>query len=579
MANETPMNISKYYKSFSGTDTLVFAMFPGSQPVVLGTITTISYSCYRTKKPVIHLGHVNINGVTRGSRIYAGTMIFTLINQYWLYELQHQEATSWLKGDIKADELPLFDLMIVSANEYGSYVTMYIYGVDFTDNAQVISIEDMFTENTFSFVARDVQDFKAGNVFESQITGTSGNPLISTIKTANISYENLDLDTLAYQQTELKRKANNEYEEKNQYKASFPGELYYNGGSPVIGAKIGDIQKQLNLLGYATSVNNMYDDETKKAVKDFQSFNGYFNNLGVYDRTTHNLLQNALIEKEAERPLSTSIVINQSGCEVYEHPNKNSSVTMIKPYQAEVELLGRYDEQEIQNNKEYEMSKKEIGFEYYAIKEGYVRTENVYTPGFENNDIQFPTIVLHTYSNYVGMFQELLYSIYGSFEHTENVLDKETLTVLHLVQKEHGLEETNYIDQTVWQSIVSLTPEVSFTLLKSKNIKLESKVIPGVYSVLNTDNAFLNSLLDMTLFSSTECNVKLTAICSYKNGKQNVISNTVSISNAQTLPSKTLLSSLSYQKEYGTPNKVQYFVHINGDNTYSWTLSILEQEE
>ena len=153
--------ISKYYKSFSGTDTLAFIMMPGSSPVVIGSLTTISYSMYRNKKPVINIGRTNINGVTRGSRIFAGTMIFTLINQHWLKELQEQ--LNWLKGfdELKVDELPLFDVMIVSANEYGNAAIMYIYGIDFTDEAQTISVEDLFTENTFSFVARDVSNFKS----------------------------------------------------------------------------------------------------------------------------------------------------------------------------------------------------------------------------------------------------------------------------------------------------------------------------------------------------------------------------------------------------------------------------------
>ena len=153
-------HISKYYKSFSGTDTLAFIMMPGSSPVVIGSLTTISYSMYRNKKPVINIGRTNINGVTRGSRIFAGTMIFTLINQHWLKELQEQ--LDWLSDfeELKVDELPLFDIMIISANEYGNAVSMYIYGIDFTDEAQTISVEDLFTENTFSFVARDVSNFK-----------------------------------------------------------------------------------------------------------------------------------------------------------------------------------------------------------------------------------------------------------------------------------------------------------------------------------------------------------------------------------------------------------------------------------
>ena len=156
--------VSNFYQSFSGTDTLVFIMMPGRGPVVLGSITTLSYSLYRTKQPVINLGRTNINGATRGARIFAGSMIFTMINQHWLKELQDTEELSWLGNysQLKADELPLFDLMVVSANEYGSYVSMFLYGVDITDEGQVVSVNDLFTENTCSFIARDIETFTAG---------------------------------------------------------------------------------------------------------------------------------------------------------------------------------------------------------------------------------------------------------------------------------------------------------------------------------------------------------------------------------------------------------------------------------
>ena len=34
--------IHKYYKSFSGTDTLAFILMPGASPVCIGSLTTIS---------------------------------------------------------------------------------------------------------------------------------------------------------------------------------------------------------------------------------------------------------------------------------------------------------------------------------------------------------------------------------------------------------------------------------------------------------------------------------------------------------------------------------------------------------
>ena len=129
--------LNKYYRSFSGTDALVFAILPNSSPVVLGTLSTVSYSMYRDKKPVPVIGQINVGGFTRGTRIYAGTMIFTMINQHWLNELTAD--LPWIKysGVDKVDELPLFDLMIVCANEYGATMQMIIYGVDLTEEGQV----------------------------------------------------------------------------------------------------------------------------------------------------------------------------------------------------------------------------------------------------------------------------------------------------------------------------------------------------------------------------------------------------------------------------------------------------------
>ena len=154
------VNINKNL-TFSGTDTLAFIILPSTTPIVLGSLTTLSYSSYRIKKPVNTIGGILIKGIAKGGRVVAGTLIFTLINQHWVNELL--DAVPWLRENaedvIYSDELPLFDIMLVSANEYGNYVSMMIYGVDLTDEAQVISINDMYTENTFSFIAREIKPF------------------------------------------------------------------------------------------------------------------------------------------------------------------------------------------------------------------------------------------------------------------------------------------------------------------------------------------------------------------------------------------------------------------------------------
>lgn len=160
----------KFYETFSGTDTIAFIMLPNTAPIVLGTLTTLSYSTYREKKPVNILGKINVNGYTRGVRTVAGTMIFTLINQHWVNELVKEVKSLESFHSIKGDELPLFDIMLISANEYGSVVKGFIYGVDIIGDGGVISVEDMFSENTINYVARDIDLLTDVNPLISQLS-------------------------------------------------------------------------------------------------------------------------------------------------------------------------------------------------------------------------------------------------------------------------------------------------------------------------------------------------------------------------------------------------------------------------
>ena len=52
-----------------------------------------------------------------------------------------------------ADEIPALDLTISFANEYGRMSSMRIFGVKLLNEGQVMSINDLYTENTYQFVA------------------------------------------------------------------------------------------------------------------------------------------------------------------------------------------------------------------------------------------------------------------------------------------------------------------------------------------------------------------------------------------------------------------------------------------
>lgn len=154
--------------SFSGTDIVVSLAFDDSRAIVMGTLATMTYSLYREKRQVRTLGRISPRGVTKGPMTVAGTMIFSVINQHVVNDIRqeiyrinpaHPLCASGLKR-IRMDELPPFDIILTFGNEYGQSAKMVIYGVTITDEAMTFSIEDMFTENVMTYMARDIETMR-----------------------------------------------------------------------------------------------------------------------------------------------------------------------------------------------------------------------------------------------------------------------------------------------------------------------------------------------------------------------------------------------------------------------------------
>lgn len=148
--------------AFSGSDFLVTLLFPEAQPIILGHATTVTYSTYREVGDVRALGRVGIKGVARGTRTVAGTIILTMINQHWVNDVR--QAVPYLSELplIRPDELPLFDLAVTAANEYGQTAAMVIYGATFVDEGATLSVENLFSEMQQTYKAHDIRLFEAG---------------------------------------------------------------------------------------------------------------------------------------------------------------------------------------------------------------------------------------------------------------------------------------------------------------------------------------------------------------------------------------------------------------------------------
>lgn len=340
-----------FYKTFSGTDSLAFMLLPESKPILLGSLTTISYSMYRDKKPVALVGKVNVSGYTRGMRVIAGSMVFTLINQHLTKDLVEQVPYLNTHGKMKADELPLFDIMIISSNEYGFATRMMIYGIDITDDAQVLTIQDLFTENTFNFVARDLDEFTAYK--DIVRTGGSRSYSVNSITPYNF---NIDDD---------------EYENyKNLFISNIKNEELLN------------VQSKLVKYGTLNKVTGIYDNHMLKAVKSIQKENK-LDQTGILDKTTFDLIM--LENDEEEKKL---ICINSiNGAYVYDNSDKDKIIGIAKYKE---KFLAKEDEN------------------FYIIQfygnHGYIEKKDIESP------IKYEINLLNdnfTVNNYIGDFSDI----------------------------------------------------------------------------------------------------------------------------------------------------------------------------
>ncbi len=169
------------YSSYSGTDIIASLTLPSyitgdSTPIIIGNLQTITYSIHREKTPVRTLGRINPVNFCNGQRTIAGSMIFTVFNKNLVYEIQEKILNSKYSSPIlnssgismdnlrnqfiTLDEMPLFDVHIHLKNEYGNASSILISGITVVDEGQVMSVEDMITENTISYMATDIRPLR-----------------------------------------------------------------------------------------------------------------------------------------------------------------------------------------------------------------------------------------------------------------------------------------------------------------------------------------------------------------------------------------------------------------------------------
>ena len=153
------------YNSYSGCDIVVTARLNNintntglaEKVYTLGSLQTLSVSTHQDKKPVRVIGSANALDYVLGQRTIAGSLVFAVFDQHFATEMFDDLSEATGKSFFLPDELPGLDITISFANEYGRQSRMAIYGVRIINEGHVMSINDLYTENTYQFVALSME--------------------------------------------------------------------------------------------------------------------------------------------------------------------------------------------------------------------------------------------------------------------------------------------------------------------------------------------------------------------------------------------------------------------------------------
>lgn len=195
------------YNSYSGCDIVVTARLntisggngtSKEKVYTLGSIQTLSVSTHQDKKSVRVIGSVNSLDYTLGPRTIAGSLVFAVFDQHFATEMFNDLEKITGKTFFLPDELPALDLTITFANEYGRTSRMAIYGVRIVNEGQVMSVNDLYTENTYQFVATAMEPLKKGTQTGSSSNKTKEVQIASAFSIDGIAPLSLGEDIFSY---------------------------------------------------------------------------------------------------------------------------------------------------------------------------------------------------------------------------------------------------------------------------------------------------------------------------------------------------------------------------------------------
>ena len=159
------------YNSISAVYLTAAIALPTGDVLQLDTLSMLSISTHREKFPVSGLGRIGAKAHTRGKRMIAGTLVFSIVDRSAFSVLMDplQSPTGYtsvedrihgaqVRGafyDMKADELPPFDLHMVYYTPDGILCYEGLRRVDILDEGSVRSMDMLGITESYSFMAID----------------------------------------------------------------------------------------------------------------------------------------------------------------------------------------------------------------------------------------------------------------------------------------------------------------------------------------------------------------------------------------------------------------------------------------
>ena len=130
---------------------------PKSSYHTFAEIQTVSISGNRSVSAVRCLGESAARAYTRGARTFAGTLIFAMFAEDPLHTITRLDPDHEVyntREPFFLDQIPEFDIIINSINELGAPSKAVIGGITQTNDCTTLSIHDIDTEISYTYVAR-----------------------------------------------------------------------------------------------------------------------------------------------------------------------------------------------------------------------------------------------------------------------------------------------------------------------------------------------------------------------------------------------------------------------------------------